>query len=108
MNNELTFVCSCGLRINFPGGTTRAQLRELLADHKDCAERAQTKGTDVYEEAWKAGYAKGVDAGIAIGYSDARTRTWLAVDHYVKTAGASRVGKQLIEESIQSLVGGRS
>jgi len=72
----MRFVCSCGATYEIPDSGW-AYLREITELHAGCLDRAKPQG---YEEAWRAGYAKGADAGSAIGYSDAKARAYLALD----------------------------
>lgn len=111
----MTFTCSCGLRIEIPEPSSRAQLRDLLYDHRLCARRAQRKeATAGYEEGWKAGYAKGMDAGTDIGYSDAKLRAHLAIDaldremvRAERSIAPKEVGRR-VADVINALVGARS
>ena len=57
-----------------------------------------------YEEGWKAGYAKGLASGEAIGYSDGRYRTWKAIE-VLKDTGAPAAQIRVFEEAVANIVG---
>lgn len=108
----MTFSCACGMRFE---GLSEVMLLELVNRHGGHAKESRVEpATAGYEEGWKAGYVKGMDAGVGVGYSDAKARVFLAIDaleQELTRPGTVHLGtKEIVrrmDAAVKGLVGGR-